>query len=379
MGTERREKRHDANASCSTSSAPFPLSLYPDFLLRPSPFPRNTTATSLEACRAHEGRGREQTTRDDASALALVPCYPLLPFSTRPTSLPTTFSAPSLPPPRNSTETSPEARREGGEWDQSGERRDTTLIRRSRPPPLPLRLVVPRSRPHPSPCPLTRRVTTVDGGREQIHARGRVSIVSSCSAAYPSPPPSAASHLVRVPVCSRALGAQHGGCVCERDAADASAVDGCICSTMGHRTDAPVELRLLRSDRYVLAHARVMVLLRRERPPIHTVATSACCRTARIRAPQTPQELRHNAGRSAAVITPSARRPPKPHLRHDELLEDGSDRRNLAIEQYVRLILDRAALPTEPTHAPHPGDRVSGRMLRSRSSYEYRTQARRRQ
>ena len=34
-------------------------------------------------------------------------------------------------------------------------------------------------------------------------------------------------------------------CVCGRQTADASVVDGCICSMMGHRTDAPVELRLL--------------------------------------------------------------------------------------------------------------------------------------
>ena len=54
--------------------------------------------------------GGEQSTREDASVPA---------------------------PAWNSTLTSPEARREGRQWHQSGERRDTTLTRRPPPPLLP--------------------------------------------------------------------------------------------------------------------------------------------------------------------------------------------------------------------------------------------------
>ena len=141
-----------------------------------------------------------RSTRDSASVSSLMLCCPLLPSSTR---LPCRSSPWSSPCPKTSTATSPEARREGGEWDESGERRDTTLTHCPRPlSPLPFH----------SPC-------------------SRIVSMSVLS-------PSEGTTSDEEPL----------GCVRGCQTADASVVDGCICSMMGHRTDAPVELRLLKGS-----------------------------------------------------------------------------------------------------------------------------------
>ena len=78
-----------------------------------------------------------------------------------------------------------------------------------------------------------------------MQERQRVCVVSRALLPAPallhSPTATTDPVLLQVPPApSRAFG------LCARALdTDASAIDGCICSTMGHRTDAPVELRLL--------------------------------------------------------------------------------------------------------------------------------------
>ena len=199
-----------------------------------------------------------RSTSDGASASTLVPCCPLLPCSTRPP-----WSSDHLILRRALGTQQRRARRlvahtEDGGGEQRRERRCIRIVSRALLPAPALFHVArgpvrPRPPPRPSPSPRNSTATSSEarrthgGRRRRAGARGTVRPHSpSCSAVCPCPP---RLSLRRVAFPSVLALSEHnsetGGCVGGRYAADASAFDGCICSRMGHPTDASVELRLL--------------------------------------------------------------------------------------------------------------------------------------